>query len=345
MGGRQASRQRSGIADVAALAGVSQGTVSNVFNHPDRVAAATRERVERAVEMLDYSPHGPARSLAVGSTQALGLILTDLQNSLFVDISRGVERRAEEAGASVLLANTDAQLEREQRYLRVFAQTRVLGTLITLNDPGHYRRVVTTDRDDLPMVLLNYAADEDVHCSVHADNVHGGSVAAEHLWDVGRRRLAMVEVLDNTLQPVIERRQGFEAALSARGARAAGIQHVEGLTRADGFAAGLELIPRIESGEVDAVFAMADLVAAGIAQAIRSRTSLRIPEDIAIVGYDDNQASWDSPTPLTTIAQPGDRMGYEGAGLVFEELSDASHRHRAIGLKPTLVVRASTVRS
>lgn len=340
--GRNGRRERSGIADVAALAGVSQGTVSNVLNHPDRVTPATRDKVERAIAMLDYTPHGPARSLAVGSTRALGLILTDLQNSLFVDIARGVERSATEAGASVLLANTDAELEREQRYLRVFAETRVLGTLITLNDTHHYHRVITTDRGDLPLVLLNYSPEDATHCSVHVDNVRGGRLAAEHLLEIGRRRVAIVDAPGN-LQPVAERAQGFEAALAAAGVRQAAMQSVGELNRAHGWRAGMELIPRIESGEIDGVFAMADLVAAGIAQAIRARSTLRIPEDIAIVGYDNNQAAWDSPTPLTTISQPGEQMGYEGGRLILEELADEDHQHRAVDLVPEIVRRQSTL--
>ncbi|WP_297082142.1 LacI family DNA-binding transcriptional regulator [uncultured Demequina sp.] len=340
---RPGTRERSGIADVAALAGVSQGTVSNVLNHPERVTQSTRDKVERAIEMLQYTPHGPARSLAVGSTRALGLVLTDLGNSLFVDIARGVEQRAAEAGAVVLLANTDADLEREQRALRMLAETRVMGTLLTLNDTRHYRRVVAADRGEAPLVLLNYAAEDDAHCSVHVDNVRGGAIAAEHLWDIGRRRIAVIDV-PATLQPIIERRRGFDAVLASHQASAAAVHAVEGLTRAHGFAAGLALVPRIEAGEIDSVFAMADLVAAGIAQAVRSRTSLRIPEDFAIVGYDDNQASWDSPTPLTTVAQPGEAMGYAGAGLVLDELANDDHDHSAIDLEPSLVVRNSTVR-
>lgn len=339
--GAKASRTRSGISDVAALAGVSQGTVSNVVNHPERVTEATRVKVARAIEMLNYTPHGPARSLAVGSTRALGLVLTDLQNSLFVDIARGVERRAAEAGASVLIANTDAELQREQRYLQVFAETRVLGTLITLNDTRHYHRVVTTDRGDIPLVLLNYAPEDATHCSVHVDNVDGGRIAAEHLLGIGRRKLAIVGV-PGSLQPVAERSQGFNSVLVDYDLPPAEIATVGELNRAHGWHAGMQLIPRIEAGEIDGVFAMADLVAAGIAQAILTHSSLRIPEDIAIVGYDNNRAAWDSPTPLTTIAQPGEEMGYVGAGLALDEIGAVDHAHRAIDLSPTLVTREST---
>jgi LacI family transcriptional regulator len=336
-------KQRSGISDVAALAGVSQGTVSNVLNYPDKVSPATREKVDRAIAMLNYTPHGPARSLAAGGTKALGLVLSDLQNSLFIDIARGVERAASEAGAALLLANTDAVLEREQQYLRVFAENRVLGTLITLNDTKHYHRVVTTDRGDIPLVLLNYAPEDDTHCSVHVDNERGGALVAEHLIDIGRTRLVSVGI-PGSLQPVVERARGFGGVVSDRGLRPVAVESVDQLERAHGWRLGLDLIPRIQAGEIDGIFAMADLVAAGIAQAITAHSDLRIPEDVAIVGYDNNRAAWDSPTPLTTVDQPGEEMGYEGGKLILAELSEDSHEHRAVDLSPTLVVRDSSVR-
>jgi LacI family transcriptional regulator len=338
------ARTRSSIADVAALAGVSQGTVSNVVNHPERVTEMTRRKVERAIGMLDYTPSGLARSLAVGSMHALGLVLSDLQNSLFVDISRGAERRAREAGAALLLANSDGLLESEERYLRMFAETRVLATLVTLNDTAHYHRVVGRGRSDLPLVLLNYRPGDAEHCCVHVDNIGGARMAIEHLLANGRTRIAVVGQR-GTLQPIIERYEGARSAFAAAGIRPALELDVKDLSRADGYRAGLEMLPLIARGEIDGVFAMADLVAAGIAQAVHSQSDLRIPEDVAIVGYDDNRAAWDSPTPLTTIAQPGEEMGYAGVGMALEEIGDEDHVHRTVTLDPALLVRASTQRA
>jgi LacI family transcriptional regulator len=339
-----AQKVRSSIADVAVLANVSQGTVSNVVNHPERVTEATRLKVQRAIDMLQYRPSGLARSLAMGSMRALGLVLSDLQNSLFIDIARGAERAAQEEDAAVLLANSDGRLDSEERYLRMFTETRVLATLVTLNDTKHYHRVVSASSRDSALVILNFDPGEATHCAVHVDNALGARLAIQHLVETGRSRIALVTV-PGSLQPVVERRRGFTTALSDAGIAPAAEILVEELSRADGYKAGLDLIPLIQSGAVDAVFAMADLVAAGIAQAILGTSSLRIPEDVAIVGYDDNHAAWDSPTPLTTIAQPGEEMGYTGVSLALEEISDEAHEHRIVTLSPRLLVRASTVRS
>ncbi len=335
--------KRASIMDVAALAGVSQGTVSNVLNHPERVSPRTRDKVEQAIARLDFSPHGPARSLASGSTRALGLILSDLSNSLFVDISRGVERVASEHGAFVLMANTDSDLERERRYLAAFAATQTMGTLVTINDATHYRALADGYRAGRPLVFLNYRGDDGTHCAVHTDNYEGGRLAARHLVETGRRRLAVVGGPES-LQPVADRCRGFEDEAGELVTQMVVREDVGELNRAYGWSAGRALLSRIERGEIDGVFAIADLVAAGVAQAL-SGAGVRIPEDVAIVGYDDNRAAWDSPLPLTTIRQPGEGMGAAGANLVFEELHDPYHEHRMVHLAPTLVVRRSTVAS
>lgn len=339
--GNGQSGLRTSISDVAAFAGVSQGTVSNVINHPERVTEATRTKVQQAMDHLRYSPSGIARSLAFGSMNALGLILSDLQNSLFVDIARGAERAAQEQGTALLLANSDSVLESEQRYLRMFAETRLLGTLVTLNDMGHYRRVIEAASTTSALVLLNFDSGDGDHCAVHVDNVLGARLAVDHLVATGRRRIALV-TLAGTLQPILERTEGFLTALRDLGLEPVTTLVVHDLSRADGHRAGVDLIPLIEAGEVDGVFAMADLVAAGIAQAILTHSSLQIPKDVGIVGYDDNRAAWDSPTPLTTIAQPGEDMGFTGVSMLFDEIRSDSHQHRTTTLSPHLLVRAST---
>ncbi|WP_227589872.1 LacI family DNA-binding transcriptional regulator [Demequina pelophila] len=333
--------RRVGIGDVARLAGVSQGTVSNVLNHPQRVSEATLTRVEAAIATLGFVPHGPARSLAAGSTRALGLVLSDLTNSLFVDISRGVERVATEHQAYVLMANTDADLARERQYLAMFEASQTLATLVTINDASHFRGLVDGHRPSHPLIFLNYRGDSDHHCRVDMDNRLGGRLAARHLIDTGRRRLVVVAG-PLELQPVAERLAGFTEESAAAGVEVR-VERVDQIDRSHGWAVGRRLAPRVGAGEVDGVFAVADLLAAGIAQAFGVEPGLSIPRDVGIVGYDDNRAAWDSPMPLTTIRQPGEALGAAGAAIAFEEIGDPGHTHRQVTLVPHLVVRRSTV--
>ena len=343
-GPRVGSKTRAGIGDVAALAGVAQGTVSNVLNHPDRVSATTREKVERAMAMLNYVPNGIARTLAVGASSSVALVLSDLSNSLFIDIARGAETAVGESGASLLMANTDSLLEREQSYLRMFAQSRVAGILITLNDATHYAAITEVAPATTPVVMLNYRAEPARFCSVSVDNELGGYLAARHLIDLGRTRLAFVGGPDE-LAPVHDRELGFWRAVKEAGIDGE-IVRPRWINRSDGWQVGAELADRAPADLPDGVFAASDLLAAGLLQALTAR-GISIPRDVAVVGYDNNQAAWDSPIPITTIAQPGEQMGRMGASLVADEAAveatGGTHSHRAEVLEPQLVVRESSV--
>jgi LacI family transcriptional regulator len=334
-------RARPSIGDVAQLAGVSLGTVSNVLNHPSRVSPGTSDKVVRAMAMLDYVPDGVARSLAAGSSRTIGIVLPDLANSLFVDVARGAESAAESADHTLMIANSDTRLEREVRYLRTFGQARVAGILLTLNDEEHYAAIAGEAPRTAPTVMLNLAVPTARSCSVSVDNELGGRLATEHLADTGRRRLVFVGGPE-TLEPVRHRERGF-----ARAVRERGLEHVRtvspgGVNRADGWEVGGALVPEVRAGTVDGIVAATDLLAAGILQAF-STAGVDVPGTVGVVGYDNNQAAWDSPIPITTVAQPGAEMGRAGAELVLAEARGGSeHHHRAVVLEPSLVVRAST---
>lgn len=340
-----ATKGQPGIGDVATLAGVSLGTVSNVLNHPDRVSGATAAKVRRAMEMLRYVPNANARSLAAGSSTSIGLIVSDLANSLFVDVARGAEATAEQAGFTLLIANSDTLLERESRHLRSFTQSRVAGILLTLNDAEHFAAIAGEAPAASSLVMLNLAVPTSQFCSVSVDNARGGFLAASHLADIGRRRLVFVGG-PGTLSPIRDRERGFLRAVRERGLEHITTPEPDGVNRAHGWEVGTHLAPRILAGEIDGIVAATDLLAAGIVQALTATPGIGVPGDVAVIGYDNNQAAWDSPIPISTIAQPGAEMGRLGTELVLAEAgAPGSHKHRSEVLVPTLVVRASTVPS
>ena len=340
---RNRNAAAAGIDDVAGLAGVSPSTVSNVLNHPERVATATIDKVRRAIDLLQYVPNGAARSLAAGSTRTVGLVLSDLGNSLFVDIARGAEEYADEIGVSIILANSEGELRREERALEVFEQSRVRGSLLTLNDADHYRAIAARPPGRSPIVVLNYHDVFELFCSAYIDNVFGGEVATSHLLDTGRRRLVFVGGPDS-LQPVQDRRRGFLRALETRGLSPADQLSPDWINRADGWRVGRALAPRILAGELDGIVAASDLLAAGIIQALAEVPSISLPEAVSVIGYDNNQAAWDSPIPISTVSQPGVALGVAGLTLLENEFGSDTHRHESVRLQPSLIPRRSTER-
>jgi LacI family transcriptional regulator len=330
---------RASMTDVAALAGVSLGTVSHVLNHPERVTDATRAKVEGAVAALGYRPNRMARSLAGGRSSAIGLAMTDLSNSLFVDIARGAGEHAESVGMSVLLADGDNEIGREVRNLELFDELSVAGSMITLSDEEHMAALVGARSGSRPLVLLNFSAPAAWFCSVAVDNELGGHLATEHLVVTGRTRLVFVGG-PQVLRPVHDRRDGFRRALLEAGITAVDELQPDAINLADGIEVGRRLVAEVRAGRVDGIVAASDLLAAGIVQAFLAK-GVSVPSDVAVVGYDNNQAVWDLPVPLTTVAQPAHELGRSGARLVIDEARTPGHQHQALLLRPHLVVRAS----
>jgi LacI family transcriptional regulator len=325
--------------DVARRAGVSLGTVSHVLNHPHRVTERTRERVERAIEDLGFVPDRRARALARGTSTTIGFVVIDLSNSYFVDMARGAEDVASEAGMNVLLANADLRPEKEATYLDLFEEERVAGILLTpmANLAGRPWGGRASARD---IVLLNTEAGDE-RCSVVPDDELGGYLAARHLIETGRRRLVFAGALFH-LSPVARRLAGAERAVAETGgAVRMTTMTTHGLRSHHGNEVGNRIADLAPAERPDGVVAAADLLALGIVQALAP--VVRVPEDLAVTGYDNNQASWDSAIPLTTVAQPGHEMGRVAARLLIEEVRDPStHRHAQVRLEPRLIVRASS---
>src|SRR5256714_11679077 len=172
------------VKDVAALAGVSVGTVSNVLNRPDRVSPEIRDRVSAAIASLGFVRNESARHLRAGSSRTVGLVVLDVANPFFTDVARGVEDTASAAGLAVILCNTDEKRAKEDAYLEVLEQQRVRGILITPADVIS-SRLVELRRRGTPVVLLDRKATGRDQCSVSVDDRKGGDIAVTHLLESG----------------------------------------------------------------------------------------------------------------------------------------------------------------
>ncbi|MFC0434147.1 LacI family DNA-binding transcriptional regulator [Kutzneria buriramensis] len=330
------------IKDVAALAGVSIGTVSNVLNRPDVVADETRRKVLAAIEELGFVRNESARQLRTGTARAIGLVVPDVSNPFFTDVARGAEDAASDAGHMVILCNSDESEQRQDRHLQLLAEQRVHGVLITPVDaaPEPVRRL--RDRG-VSVVLLDRHADVADACSVSVDHRIGGTLAINHLLAEGHRELAMVTGPLSIAQ-CRQRLDGARDALVAAGRDPDGLRVVE--VAAMNVASGRNAGERVLAGtrRPDALFCANDLLALGVLQ-VMVRAGVRVPGELAIVGYDDIDFAAAAAVPLTSVRQPSRSLGRRAAELVLGETnSPREHVHHHVVFPPELVVRESSRR-
>jgi LacI family transcriptional regulator len=339
-GGRARSAAPS-MVDVARHAGVSLGTVSNVINSPSKVAPSTLDRVRASIDALGFVRNNLARTLAAGQADTLGFVIVDLGNSLFVDIARGAQEASGEHGMKLLLANSDVDQVAQDSYLDLFDEARVGGVLLAPLD-GPLDAADRVRSHGRPVVLVNAPDPQSDTCGVVVDEELGGFLAARHLLESGRRRLAYAGG-PLTLHAVAQRHEGARRAVAEFG-NGATLELIETakLTIAEGLRLGTAISERSPADRPDAIVSAADALASGSVQAL-IYAGIRVPDDLAIIGYDNNHFASDSVVPISTIGQPGHEMGRIAAELLLEEIrSPDGHEHRTITLRPELIVRAST---
>ena len=331
------------IKDVAAKAGVSLGTVSNVLNRPDTVRPATRARVEAAIAELGFVPNASARQLAAGRSRTIAYLVLDAGNPFFTDVARGVEEVARASGLSLFMCNSDQDADREDQYLEQLAELRVRGVLITAMDYTN-PRLRKLRRQGVPVVLVDRApVDAEDCCTVGVDDVAGGELAISHLVEAGHRHLGMVGGPADIPQ-VADRHAGALNAMSAAGLDPQGLVWIQtdALTIAEGRRAGERLLGLSKRLRPTGIFCANDLLALGLLQHL-TQHGVRVPEDVAIVGYDDIEYAAAAAVPLTSVAQPRQLLGRTAARLLAEESdSGTTHEHQHVVFPPELIARAST---
>ncbi|WP_431279936.1 LacI family DNA-binding transcriptional regulator [Leifsonia poae] len=331
------------ISDVAAHAGVSLGTVSNVLNYPEKVSESTLAKVVAAIEQLGFVRNNNARALAVGSSRFIGLSVPDIANMLFVDVARGAQNAARDAGMSFMLSNSDTSAEQQDENLAIFDEVRVAGILLAPMQDSH-ASVERVRRHGRPVVILNYVTGSDDACHVLVDNEKVGYLAARHLIDLGRTHLAFVGGRDD-LQPVHFRRMGARRAVAEEGGRVTLDEiHTEDLNQPGGNEAALMLASLPAEQRPDGLIAVTDLIGVAITQVFNER-GISVPEDVAVMGCDFNSAAWGGAIPLTSVTMRGYDMGLEATRLLIEEITlpPEEHVHVTVTLEPSVVVRESTV--
>jgi DNA-binding LacI/PurR family transcriptional regulator len=326
------------IRDVAARAGVSVATVSRVVNRsPHRVHPATRRRVLAAVRALGYDANIIAQGLKKRSTRTVALIVPDISNPFFPAIARGIEDAARARGYAVLLCNTYEDLDRERAYLTLLGQRMVDGVVFATvgSNTAHLRAL---RREGRPVVLVARDVEGLRIDTVLVDNFRGEFEATRHLLALGHRRIAHIAG-PTALHVAAERRRGYLEALAAAGLRRDAALIAEGDFAASGGRRAVgALLAR--GARFTAVVCANDLMAIGAIEALRA-AGRRVPDDVAVVGFDDiTFASLVSPA-LTTVAQPKYRMGQLAMERLLQLMNGSDRRPRQTVLAPQLIVRES----
>ncbi|WP_129669748.1 LacI family DNA-binding transcriptional regulator [Phytoactinopolyspora endophytica] len=333
------ARSTPNIREVATRAGVSVGTVSNVLNRPELVTPTTRERVRAAIKELNFVRNDYARQLRQGRSRTIGLVVLDISNPFFTDVSRGVEDTVNREGLAVIVCNSDESLVKESAHLDLLAEMRVQGVLI--NPIGETtERIVTLREHGIPVVLFDRQASSTVECSVAVNDVTGGEQAVTHLVASGHRKIAFLGG-PSTLRQIRERREGAERAVSAGESAELEVVDTTAPTVASGRSAGDKIAMMSPVERPTAIFCANDLLALGVLQAL-THAGVRVPQDIAIVGYDDIDFAAAAAVPLSSVRQPRQMLGRTAAELLHEETSDTDHEHQQIRFEPELIVRDSS---
>ena len=330
------------IREVAAHAGVSVGTVSNVLNRPDIVAEPTRSRVRAAIEQLGFIRNESARQLRAGRSRTIGLVVLDVANPFFTDVARGVEDEASESGLAVILCNSDDQQTKETHYLELLEEHRVQGILITPVSADD-DRLARLQQRGTPVVLVDSRSPTRGQCSVSVDDVLGGELAVSHLLEDGHTRIAFVGG-PLSIRQVADRRDGALRALDRAGGSPDDLHMIEtpALNVAAGQRAGAAIAELPAARRPSAVFCANDLLALGVLQEMTAQR-IRVPDGISLIGYDDIDFAAAAAVPLTSVRQPRQQLGHTAVSMLLREgVDEPGHVHEHVQFQPELVMRQSS---
>jgi|YelNatPaOPRAMG01_1025707.scaffolds.fasta_scaffold55725_1 DNA-binding LacI/PurR family transcriptional regulator len=330
-------KNRVNLKDVAKVAGVSVATVSRVLNNQTSIHDKTRTKVIQAINQLGYEPNRVAQRLRTESTQIFGLILSDVTNPFFTAVVQGIEKVTYDHNYSLLLCNSDEQPEREELYVRLLLAEKVAGVIVspTNEDSTSYAPLI---QNEIPVVaidrrLRNFAVD-----TIVTDNFKGAYAAVSLLIQLGHQRIALISG-PSSVTTGFERQEGYIAAMREHGLPiSSDLIKESDFKQEGGYRAAIELLSLKE--RPTAFFVANNLMTLGALSAIHQR-GLSIPEDVALVGFDDMPWATALNPPLTAVYQPTQIMGRIAAEMLLARIADPKRPVQEIKLEPTLIIRES----
>lgn len=326
------------IRDVAELAGVSTMTVSRVLNESNQVQPETKIKVEQVIKALGYIPNGLARGLSSQKTGVIAIIVPDVSNPFFTKMVLGAENVAWHNGYRAILCNTENDLSREKAYLDDMLAQRVEGLIISATSDRSKRHLSLLDKHKVPIVLVDRSLDGVQYDQVQGDNKGGAFRLVKHLTALGHKRIAMISgPLD--ISTSRDRLNGYCQALEE-----ANLPYEKDLviqTEVDqkgGYQAATQLLQF--KARPTAVFSVNNLAAVGVLQAFRE-SGLKVPEDMALVCFDDVEFASVICPFLTVMAQPAEAFGTIALQLLLDRISGRAVERRQVSLGAEFIVRQS----
>ena len=326
------------IRDVAREAGVSQATAARALAGYGYVAEVTRRRVQEAATAIGYQPNDLARALVSGATKTIGLVVGDIENPFFATAARGLADALEHEGYTLVLANSDEELAREQRVVQALRQRLVDGLVVVPSSGDDGSHLAAIIADGRPVVLLDRAIEGLAADAVLVDNESGALAAMRHLIELGHRRIGIVSDSPG-IASTAERLAGCRAALGEAGiAWDDQLVSIGGSSQSDGYRTARTLLTAARPPS--AIFTLSNFMTAGTIRALRD-LDLSMPVDVALVGFDDLDWTTLVEPAISVVAQPVSELGQAVAERLLARLRGDSSPPVQIRLRTSLIVRQS----
>ena len=324
------------IQKIAQLAGVSVATVSRVLNHSDTVKAKNRDRVLQAIKEANYQPNLLARQLRTSRSFMILVMVSNIANPFCAEVVKGIEEQAEKNGYRILLCNSGSDIERSRSGLSLLTGKMVDG-IITMDAFTRLTELAALI-GDAPWVQCAEYADAGAVSCVGINDVDASQHVVSRLADGGRQRIALINH-DLSYKYARLRERGYKSVLHLRDLSYQAIEYASDLSAAAGMAAMTRLLAA--EPRPDAVFAVSDTLAAGALRAIE-KAGLRIPQDIAVVGFDGTELSEMVSPPLSTIKQPSRDIGRKAVDLLLNKIDNPDAPTERVMMNWRFISRASS---
>jgi len=335
--------KRASLKDIAEALNVSKTLVSLVLNNKGEqwgISEETQKKVFKKAEELNYHPNQMARGLRTGKSNIIGLVVADISNPFYAKISRTIEREVTKLGFQLLVCSSDEVPEKEYKLIELLKDRQRVEGIIVATTQENNGQFIQLKKEQFPLVFIDRKPEEMPSNYVGVDNYQGAFDAVEHMIKVGKRRIGLINVSPTYISTLQERVEGYKNALKKHNIKL--VNSIHAVSYNDIEKTTEEAVRDLVKGQLnaDALFTVNNYVAVNCLQVLH-KMNVRIPEDVAMICFDDMDAFKFSHPPLTTVAQPLEKIGEESVKLLMKQMSGKTVPPQSRILPTKLVIRKS----